>query len=85
MSPRLTKGASCESIEPDGVVVKKADGTTDKLPCDTAAYCVGMRSDQSIFKDVFDLAPEVYYIGGCLKPGTVREAIHTAYFTASEI
>ena len=76
---------ACQSIEPDGVVVRRPDGSTDKLICDTAAYCVGMRSNQDVFAQVWDLAPEVYRIGGCIKPGTIREAILTGYYTAAEI
>ena len=75
----------CQAIEPDGVIVKKADGSVEKLPCDTAAYCVGMHSDQDIFMEVYDCAPEVYRVGGCIKPGTIREAIQTGFFTASII
>ena len=80
----LTETA-CRSIEPDGVIVRRANGTEEKLLCDTAAYCVGMRSNQDLFPQVYDLAPEVYRIGGCIKPGTIREAILTGYFTAAEI
>ena len=80
----LTETA-CESIEPDGVVVRKADGSREKLLCDTAAYCVGMRSNQELFQEVWDCAPEVYRVGGGIKPGTVREAILTGYYTAAEI
>ncbi len=80
----LTETA-CESIEPDGVVVRRPDGTTDKLLCDTAAYCVGMRSNQELFTQLYDCAPEVYRVGGCIKPGTIREAILTGYYTAAEI
>lgn len=80
----LTETA-CQSIEPDGVVVTRPDGSLDKLLCDTAAYCVGMRSNQDVFQEVYDCAPEVYRIGGCIKPGTIREAILTGYYTAAEI
>ena len=80
----LTETA-CRSIEENGVVVRRPDGTIDKILCDTAAYCVGMRSNQDVYQEVYDCAPEVYRIGGCIKPGTIREAILTGYYTAAEI
>lgn len=76
---------TCQGIEPDGVVVRRKDGTVEKLACDTAAYCVGMRSNQDLYKEIYDCAPEVIRVGDCIKPGTAREAIHTAYFQVSEL
>ncbi|MGI5971293.1 MAG: FAD-dependent oxidoreductase [Oscillospiraceae bacterium] len=76
---------ACKSIEPDGVVIRRPDGSIDKIMCDTAAYYAGMRPNQEVFQEVHDCAPEVYCIGSCIKPGTVREAILTGYYTAAEI
>ena len=76
---------ACQSIEPDGVVVRRPDGKTDKIPCDTAVYCVGMRSNQELYQDIYDCAPEVYRVGDCIKPGTIREAILTGYYIGAEI
>ena len=74
----------CVRIEDDGVVVEK-DGETTLLPADTVVYCVGMRSDAEPYAQLYDCAPEVYRVGDCIKPGTVREAILTGYYTAAEI
>ena len=61
------------------------DGTTSTLPADSVVYCVGMRSNSDLYAQLYDCAPEVYRVGDCIKPGTVREAILTGYYTAAEI
>ena len=74
----------CVRIEDDGVVVEMG-GTTSTLPADSVVYCVGMRSNSDPYAQLYDCAPEVYRVGDCIKPGTVREAILTGYYTAAEI
>ena len=80
----ILTGTKCISIEDDGVVVE-SDGTTTTLPADTVVYCVGMRSNSDPYCQLYDCAGEVYRVGDCIKPGTVREAILTGYYTAAEI
>ena len=82
---KILTSTRCCAVEEDGVVVEDQDGKQEKLPADTVVYCVGMRSDPAVYQDLYDCAPEVYRVGDCIKPGTVREALLTGYYTAAEI
>jgi hypothetical protein len=44
-----------------------------------------MRSNMDIFQSLYDCAPEVIAVGDCIKPGTIRQASRTGYFTARDI
>ena len=63
----------------------ETEGTTSLLPADTVVYCVGMRANSDAYCQLYDCAGEVYRVGDCIKPGTVREVILTGYYTAAEI
>ena len=80
----ILTSTKCISIEDNGVVVE-SDCTITTLPADTVVYCVGMRSNSDPYCQLYDCAGEVYRVGDCVKPGTVREAILTGYYTAAEI
>ena len=82
---KILTNTRCCAVEDDGVLVENQEGQREKLPADTVVYCVGMRSNPDAYMELYDCAPEVYRVGDCVKVGTVREAILTGYFTATEI
>ncbi len=76
---------ACLSIEENGVIVKQKDQPEKILSANTVVYCVGLRSNLDVYQELYDCAPEVYRVGDCIKPGTVREAILTGYYTSMEL
>lgn len=82
---KILTSTKCCAVEEDGVLVEDQNGSREKLPVDTVVYCTGMRANSDTYQQLYDCAPEVYRVGDCIKPGTVREAILTGYFTAAEI
>ncbi len=77
-------GARCTGITKEGVQVLR-DGQTETIPADSVILAVGMRSNAEVFQTMYDCAPEVIAVGDCLKPGTIRQASRTGYFTARDI
>lgn len=82
---KILTNTACEQIDADGVLVRCEDGTVKKVEADTVVYCVGLRANTEVYQTLYDCAPEVYRVGDCIKPGTIREAILTGYYTAMEL
>jgi 2,4-dienoyl-CoA reductase-like NADH-dependent reductase (Old Yellow Enzyme family)/thioredoxin reductase len=78
-------GARCTGITAKGVQVVHKDGKTEIIPADSVILAAGMKPNADVFRAMYDCAPEVIAIGDCLKPGTIREASRTGYFTARDI
>jgi 2,4-dienoyl-CoA reductase-like NADH-dependent reductase (Old Yellow Enzyme family)/NADPH-dependent 2,4-dienoyl-CoA reductase/sulfur reductase-like enzyme len=78
-------GARCTGISAEGVQVVYETGKTEIIPADSVIMAVGMRSNAEVFRSLYDCAPEVIPVGDCIKPGTIRQASRTGYFTARDI
>jgi 2,4-dienoyl-CoA reductase-like NADH-dependent reductase (Old Yellow Enzyme family)/thioredoxin reductase len=82
---RRITGARCTGISTTGVQVAYQTGKTEIIPADSVILAVGMRSNDDVFQTLYNCAPEVIAVGDCLKPGTIRQASRTGYFTARDI
>lgn len=82
---KIRTSTQCCAVEDGGILVKGPDSRSETLNADTVVYCVGMRSNSDVYQQLYDCAPEVYRVGDCIRPGTVREALLTGYYTAAEI
>jgi len=60
-------------------------GKTEIIPADSVILAVGMRPNNDVYQALYECAPEVIAVGDCLKPGTIRQASRTGYFTARDI
>jgi NADPH-dependent 2,4-dienoyl-CoA reductase/sulfur reductase-like enzyme len=78
-------GVCCTAITGEGVKVEYAGAKTDIIPADTIILAVGMRSNSATFQALYNCAAEVIAVGDCIKPGTIRQASRTGYFTARDI
>ena len=67
------------AIEDDGVVVKNGQGATKKIPADTVVIAVGSCSENSLYKEVSTLIPEVYLVGDAKGPRKALDAIHEGF------
>ena len=71
----------CLKIYRDGVDIRTAAGGQEHIACDTVLYAVGMVPESDQLKRFEDCADMVIPIGDCVKPGKIKEAVHTGYFT----
>jgi 2,4-dienoyl-CoA reductase-like NADH-dependent reductase (Old Yellow Enzyme family)/thioredoxin reductase len=78
-------GARCTAISTEGVHVTYQTGRTKIIPADSVILAVGMRSNEDVFRSLYDCAPEVIPVGDCVRPGTIRQASRTGYFTSLDI
>ena len=69
-----------EAIGEDGVTVRLADGSEQKLPAGRVITAVGLASDLSV-RDEMDGVPglRVYYAGDCESPKLIFDAIHAGF------
>ena len=77
-----TKG---KAITEEGLVCEGPDGKETIYRADTVVCAVGYRALTPVVEELRDTAPEFYYIGDCVKPQTVTEAIRTGYDTAMDL
>ena len=78
-------GARCSAILAEGVQVEYQNGKIEIIPADSVILAVGMRSNSDVFQSMYECAPEVISVGDCIRPGNIRQASRTAYFTARDI
>ncbi len=82
---KLMGECTVQEFASDGVVVKKADGSTEKLPCDTAVTAFGVTPDKALVSALSDIVPETYVIGDAEKVGVIGDAIGQAYWYCKDI
>jgi 2,4-dienoyl-CoA reductase-like NADH-dependent reductase (Old Yellow Enzyme family)/thioredoxin reductase len=82
---RAITGARCSAIFETGVQVAYVNGKVENIAADTVVLAVGMLSNSEVFQSMYDCAAEVIAVGDCLKPGTIRQASRTGYFSARDI
>lgn len=80
----LTNCSATEFTE-QGVCYNDANGEKQFVEADTIILSVGMRSRTADVDRFAGLAPEVYPIGNCVKPGQVTGAITDGYFVARDL
>lgn len=74
-----------EEITPRGVIVIDKQWERHEISADTIVLSLGFKPRSEVARALQDLAPEVYIIGDCRKPGTLRAAIHDAFNVAVEL
>ena len=82
---KLMGECAVEEFAADGVVVKKADGSTEKLSCDTAVTAFGVTPDKALVSELDELVGETYVIGDADKVGVIGDAIGQAYWFCRDI
>ncbi len=67
-----------QEITRDGVVMNVAD-KTELIPVDSVVLAIGRESDQTLYQQLQGKVTELYIVGDCVSPGTIRDAIHKAH------
>jgi 2,4-dienoyl-CoA reductase-like NADH-dependent reductase (Old Yellow Enzyme family)/thioredoxin reductase len=77
-----TKG---KAVTEEGLVCEGPNGKEILYKADTVICAVGQRSLTSVVERLRGTAPEFYYIGDCVKPQKVAEAIYSGFNTAMDL
>jgi len=81
-------GVKLEKITDTGVVVLDAKWNRTEIPADSIVLSFGFKpriETAEVFRKLESADTRVYLIGDCLKPQTVKEAIHGGFNVAVEI
>jgi len=82
---KVVTGAEGKAITGEGMLCVDSDGKEELYEADTIICAVGQRPLTSIVDQLRDTAPEFYYIGDCVRPQKVTEAISAGYNTAMSL
>jgi len=75
----LILNTNTQEITGKGVVVINQKWQENTIKADTIVLARGSKPNEKLIHELKNKVPELYAIGDCVKPGTIREAIHTAY------
>lgn len=78
-------GIEVKGITPDGVQVLGKDGKEDTIEADTVIVASGRESNRDLISSLRGKVKEIYEIGDCVKPRSIKEAIDDANYVAREI
>jgi 2,4-dienoyl-CoA reductase-like NADH-dependent reductase (Old Yellow Enzyme family)/thioredoxin reductase len=77
-----TKG---KAVTEEGLLCEGPDGKEVLYKADTVICAVGQKALTSVVDKLRGTAPEFYWVGDCVKPQKVTEAIRTGYDTAMDL
>ncbi|MFV0476338.1 MAG: FAD-dependent oxidoreductase [Parahaliea sp.] len=78
-------GFDVTRIDKGRVNVKTADKEQQSLHADTVVLCTGLLSNITEAERFQDLAPQIQYVGDCVSPRKVYQALHDGYKAALKI
>jgi 2,4-dienoyl-CoA reductase-like NADH-dependent reductase (Old Yellow Enzyme family)/NADPH-dependent 2,4-dienoyl-CoA reductase/sulfur reductase-like enzyme len=91
LSRLLDKGVTllCEvrynSVSPEGVNITTKDGEERTIEADNVVLAAGSVPDTALYEAVKGKISEVYSIGDCVEPRTIRDAISEGFRTGQKI
>ena len=72
----------CE-ITKDGIKVVDEAGNTRSINADTVVMATGLRSEDSLYRDLLEEVQNIYKVGDCIRPRKFINATREAYAIAS--
>ncbi|MBU2009307.1 MAG: FAD-dependent oxidoreductase [Chloroflexi bacterium] len=79
----LLAGASYQRITPQGLLIRDREGRERLLEADTIVMAAGARpQDDGLAQALEGKVPQLYWVGDCVEPRTIQEAMAEAYTTA---
>jgi len=81
----LLREVRYDGISPEGVIITTKDGEKRTIEADTVVLAAGSVSDAALYKAIKDKVSEVYCIGDCVEPRTIRDAISEGFRTGQKI
>ena len=74
-----------EEITHNSVSIVNPEGKKKKVDADTVVLALGYASDPALHEALIGKVKELYALGDCKKPRSLRDAIHEAAFIARKI
>jgi uncharacterized NAD(P)/FAD-binding protein YdhS len=76
--------AEAKEITKDGVII--AQGGQERLSeADTVILATGFKGNPEFNESFKDAAPEVFFIGNCVKQGNILDAVRKGFLTAIKL
>jgi 2,4-dienoyl-CoA reductase-like NADH-dependent reductase (Old Yellow Enzyme family)/thioredoxin reductase len=82
---RFLTETKVEEITDNGAVIVDNKRKRSDIPADTVILSLGFKARTEIVNLFMDLASDVYSIGDCVKPLSIKEAVHGGFNVAVEI
>jgi len=76
---KIILNTNTQEITDEGVIIADQRWQEKTITADTIVLARGSKPNRGLIENLSDKVPELYAIGDCVKPRTIREAIHTAY------
>ena len=73
-----------EEINKEGIKVNQ-QGTSRFINGDAVVLAVGLKSEKTLLNSFQGKAPEIYSVGDCVKPRTIKEAIEEGFKVGMKI
>jgi 2,4-dienoyl-CoA reductase (NADPH2) len=80
----METGTTVEEITKEGVKVNR-EGVTGFIKGDVVVLAVGFTSNYPLDENITESIPEVYSVGDCVKPRTIKEAIEEGFHIGRKI
>ena len=74
-----------DGVSHEGVIITAKDGEKGTIEADTVVLAAGFVSDTALYKAIKDKVSEVYCVGDCVEPRTIRDAISEGFRTGQKI
>jgi NADPH-dependent 2,4-dienoyl-CoA reductase/sulfur reductase-like enzyme len=74
-----------EAVTATGAAVMDDNRQRYEIPADTVILSMGFRPRTEVVHQFYGLSADVYVVGDCLKPRSVKEAVHDGFNVAVEI
>ena len=81
---RMETGTTVEEITKEGVKVNR-EGVSSFIKGDAVVLAVGFKANCPLDEKITESIPEVYSIGDCIKPRTIKEAIEEGFHIGRRI
>ncbi|MFH0844403.1 MAG: FAD-dependent oxidoreductase, partial [Pseudomonadota bacterium] len=71
----ILTGARCQEITDRGLVILDKEGQRRELHAQTVVVATGFRPNREHYQTMGGLVPETYFIGDCVEPGRIMDAV----------
>ena len=82
---KVVTGVKGKAVTEEGLLCEDSEGREVLYPADTVICAVGYKALTPVVDKLRGTAPEFYFIGDCVRPRKVYDAIRTGYDTAMDL
>jgi pyruvate/2-oxoglutarate dehydrogenase complex dihydrolipoamide dehydrogenase (E3) component len=82
---KLLPGVKYEGITSSDLVLTTKDGLRKTIEADTIILAAGSQPNKRLFEELKGMASEIYLVGDCVEPRTIRDAINEGFRVGCKI